>query len=192
VHLPWVGAIVQDLTPEIASHFGLRQRKGVLVRAVESSSPAAEAGVVRGDVIIAVDDHDVHSSEEYDRRVRDHTETSEIAFTVIRDAEPHQLTVKARPFPLERADALAWQLIGVELQESRGALHVTRVRPGSPAARIGFEVGDLVVGLGGLPVKNLDDFRRKMVDLRLAQTALVSIQRGPYLYHVPVPFGGNA
>ena len=191
VHLPWVGAIVQDLTPEIASHFGLRQRKGVLVRGVESSSPAAEAGVVRGDVIVAVDDHDVHSSEEYDRRVRDHTETSEIAFTVTRDAEPHRLTVKARPFPLERADALAWQLIGVELRESRGALHVIQVRPGSPAARIGFEVGDLVVGLGGLPVKNLDDFRRKMVDLRLAQTALVSIQRGPYLYHVPVPFGGN-
>ncbi len=191
VHLPWVGAIVQDLTPEIASHFGLRQRKGVLVRGVESGSPAAEAGVVRGDVILAVDDHDVHSSDEYDRRVRDHTETSEISFTVIGDAESHRLTVKARPYPLERADALAWQLIGVELQESRGALRVTQVRRGSPAARIGFEIGDLVVGLGGLPVKSLDDFRRKMVDIRLAQTALVSIQRGPYLYHVPVPFGGN-
>ena len=192
VHVPWVGAIVQDLTPELASHFGFRQRKGVLVRSVESDSPATESGVARGDVIVAVDGRDVHSAEEYDQRVRDHSEASEMEFSVIREGQGRQLTIKARRFPPERADTLAWQLIGIHVEEGRGALRLTRVRSASPAARIGLEAGDLILGLDGLRLKTLDEFRRKMIEVRLAQTALLSIQRGPYVYHVRVPFGGLA
>jgi hypothetical protein len=46
-----------------------------------------------------------------------------------------------------------------------------------------------IVALAGTPVKSVDEFRRKMIEIRLAQAALLSIRRGPYLYHVNVAFG---
>ncbi len=189
VHVPWVGAIVQDLTPELAVRFGLKQRRGVVVSGIEAGSPAADAGLQPADVITAIDGRDVRSAEEYDQRIRDHAENAEIPLSIVRDNEPRRISLHTRGFPPERADSLAWQLIGIQVGEARAALRVTRVRAGSSAARIGIESGDVVVALAGTPVKSVDEFRRKMIEIRVAQAALLSIRRGPYLYHVNVAFG---
>jgi len=189
VHVPWVGAIVQDLTPELARRLGLPQRKGVVIHGIENGSPAAAAGLQPADIITEIDGRGVHSAEEYDQRVRDHAEGAEIQFTIVRDNGSQRINLRARRFPLERADNLAWQLIGIQVGEDRGTLRVTRVRSGSSAARTGIEPGDVIVALAGTAVKSLDQFRRKMIEIRLAQAALLSIRRGPYLYNVNVAFG---
>jgi serine protease Do len=190
VHVPWIGAIVQDLSPELATHFHVTPGKGVLVRGVESESPAVDAGIAPGDVITAIDGRDVRSVEEYDQRIRDHAEGSDIELTLTRDGVTLRQRVHARRFPLERADKLAWQLLGVQVTEARDVLRITRIRPGSSAARIGMEAGDFIVALAGTPLRNVDDLRRKIIEIRLAQSALVSIRRGQYLYQVNVPFSG--
>ena len=192
VHVPWVGVVVQELTPDLAAHFGLDQRKGVLVREIETDSPAADAGVHRGDVVVGVGDSDIHSVEEYDRRVRDHSERSDIPLVVMRDGARQRLTVQARPFPIERAEGLSWQLLGIRVSQGRGGMRVTQVRPGSPAARLGLEGGDILVALAGSPVSDNDTFRRKMIEIRLAQSTLLSIRRGAYVYNVTVSLGGSA
>ena len=55
------GMQLQDLTAELTDAFALVPRRGVLVSAVESGSPAAEIGVERGLVIYRVGRHDVNS-----------------------------------------------------------------------------------------------------------------------------------
>ena len=192
VHVPWVGILAQDLTPEIAAQLGLRSsRRGVLARAVEDGSPAADAGIQAGEAVIAIDGHDLHSAQEYEQRIRDHGEHGDIVLQISRNGELHPVTVHARLYPLEKADGLAWRLLGLRLTEARHGLEVARVRPGSPVSRIGIENGDVVVALGGTPLKSTDEFRRKMIEIRLGQSALVSIRRGPYIYHVTVPFAGS-
>jgi S1-C subfamily serine protease len=52
--------------------------------------------------------------------------------------------------------------LGISLEEHRGRLFVTRVSPGSPAAGVGIEPDDLVLGIGGAPVEGLADFYRKL------------------------------
>jgi serine protease Do len=193
VHVPWVGVIVRDLTPELAIRLGIQTRRkgGVVVRGIESGSPAASARITPGEVITAIDGRDVHSAEEYDQRIRDHAESGPMEFTVTGEDGARQVTLHARRFPPERADALAWQLIGVRLTETRNALRVEAVRPQSPAARIGVAVGDGILALAGASVRTLEEFRRRMADVRLARGTLLSIRRGPYVYQVSVPFAGN-
>jgi serine protease Do len=193
VHVPWVGAIVQDLTSEIAARLGIQtpRKGGAVVRGIESGSPAADAGITPGEVITAIDGRDVRSAEEYDQRIRDHSENGAIEFTVIGADGARQVTLHARHFPAERADALAWQLIGVRVAETRGGLGVDAVRPQSPAARIGVDTGDMIVALAGVPVRTVEEFRRRVTDVRLARGTLVSIRRGPYLYQVNILFAGN-
>ena len=66
-------------------------------------------------------------------------------------------------------------------------LVVRRVRSGSPAARIGVQKGDRLLGLGGTPLRSVAELRRKMVEVRAARSILLSVGRGPYQYNVNVP-----
>src|SRR5213596_2169756 len=52
VEAPWIGVVVQTVTPELASHFSLKEKQGVLVRGIEQGSPAAKAGLQQGDVLL--------------------------------------------------------------------------------------------------------------------------------------------
>jgi len=98
---------------------------------------------------------------------------------------------KRRPIPENisslSADDLAWQLLGLAVGESENGLAVKKVRPGSPAARIGIERGDAIVGLSGTQTRTLAEFRRKIIDARLSQSLLVSIARGRQLYNMTIP-----
>jgi serine protease Do len=187
VQVPWVGALVQNLTPELAHHFGVR--RGVLVRGVEADSPASRGGLERGDLIAAIDGREVRSSDEYEQRVRDHTADSQLRFSLTRDGAERTVTVQASQYPLDRADDLAWQLLGVQVHEARDGMAVRRIRQGSSAARIRMAPGDYLVGLGGVALKDLAAFRKKMIEVRLSQSVLLSVQRGHRIYNVMVPLG---
>jgi serine protease Do len=60
-----LGMTVQELTPEIARSLSLTDTKGVVVSNVEEGSPADEAGVRRGDVILEVNQRKVESLKDY-------------------------------------------------------------------------------------------------------------------------------
>jgi serine protease Do len=186
VRRPWVGLLVQELTPELAQHFGARH--GVIVADVEPKSPGAAAGVERGDAIVKVDGHDVASREEFEQRIQDHTEGDRINLTLRREGRDEDVELRATAFPTARADELAWQLLGVEAGEDADGLIVRRVRGSSPAARIGVARGDRLLGLGGSPLHTLAELRKKMIEVRAARAVLLSIGRGNVQYNVNVPF----
>lgn len=60
---PWFGAAFQPVNREVANALGLDKPAGVLVQEVYRDSPAADAGVLSGDVIVAVNDKPVSELE---------------------------------------------------------------------------------------------------------------------------------
>ena len=185
VHHAWIGLVVQNLSPELAEHFGVR--RGVVVAAVESKSPAEAAGLARGDAITKVDGREVASRDEFEQRIEDHAEGDRVTLTLRRDGRDEDVRLAAAAFPVARADELAWQLLGLEAVADDEGLVVRRVRSGSPAARIGVQKGDRLLGLGGTPLRSVAELRRKMVEVRAARSILLSVGRGPYQYNVKVP-----
>jgi len=65
-----LGVELQSLTPELAQRLGVDEARGAVVAAVAPNSPAAEAGVRQGDVIVEVDRHAVASAEDATRALR--------------------------------------------------------------------------------------------------------------------------
>ncbi|GAH20563.1 unnamed protein product, partial [marine sediment metagenome] len=61
----WLGVYIQEVTPEIAEQFDLTEAKGVLVGDVIEDSPAEEAGIKRGDIIVKVNNEEVNSKGEF-------------------------------------------------------------------------------------------------------------------------------
>jgi len=76
-----LGVTVQDLNPELAEFFGVKD--GALVASVQKDSPAAKAGVKAGDVITAIDGKAIAGPDDVVAQVRE--KTGELTVTVMRD-----------------------------------------------------------------------------------------------------------
>jgi membrane-associated protease RseP (regulator of RpoE activity) len=96
---PSLGISGDELTTQLASYFGVKQGKGVLVREVVVGSPAAKAGLKAGDVIVAVDGKSVATVAELRQalEIKPAEEKRKLSLTIVRDR--HEQTV---PVELEK------------------------------------------------------------------------------------------
>ncbi|MBU1320607.1 MAG: PDZ domain-containing protein [candidate division Zixibacteria bacterium] len=83
----WLGVYMQDIDSELAEAFDLKTEDGVLIDDVVDDSPAEDAGIRRGDVIVKFDGADIKSSEELSKAVAGHEPGDEVQVVVLRDGE---------------------------------------------------------------------------------------------------------
>ena len=69
IQRPWIGAELQDVTPDIAESLGFARPEGALVADLHPDSPLINAGVQRGDVIVAIDGKAVETAKQLNYRV---------------------------------------------------------------------------------------------------------------------------
>jgi S1-C subfamily serine protease len=86
-----LGLDVRPITPEVAQQLNLRTSEGVIVARVDEGSPAAEAGIQRGDVIREINRQRVRSPADYQRITRDAKEGDRL--TVLLQRGPMSLYV---------------------------------------------------------------------------------------------------
>jgi serine protease Do len=88
-----IGVQIQELTKEAADAFGLKTANGALVNGVEREGPAAKAGVEMGDIILKVDNRDVHSSTELPRIITAVRPGTKVTLTVWRKGATKEIPV---------------------------------------------------------------------------------------------------
>ena len=185
----WIGIQTQDLTPELAFHFGADPGTGVVVSSVDADSPAAAAGLTRGSIITRVGSEKVRNSAEFASRTQGLAvgETIALEYSLQGKARSTQLRVAA--IPPEKLDAFAWTAIGIAVADAAEGRPVTveKVRDGSPAARIGLARGDSILAVGGHEIGDRDEFRRRCATVRNKNNVLLTVGRGRHLYRVTVP-----
>jgi|GEM_PF-1736053 hypothetical protein len=91
----FLGAQVQELSPELRLHFGAPEDAGVLVSKVEVGSPADLGGLRTGDVLTAIDGIPVQTRLGFHRFERKLDEADVVALTFLRDRSYHQETAVA-------------------------------------------------------------------------------------------------
>jgi len=80
-----MGLTIQDLTPEIAASLGIEDKDGVLVTDVEPASPAGEAGLRRGDLILEVNQEPVKDVQSFIKKIKGIKTKSIVSFFVKRE-----------------------------------------------------------------------------------------------------------
>jgi Do/DeqQ family serine protease len=193
VKRPWLGAKLQNITPEIAEGLGLKRASGALVAGVSANSPAAKAGIKTGDVIVSIEDQVVEDQNGFDYRfgtkplggqakvglLRSGRETVvTVALQSAPDRPREEVVIKSRS-PLSGAKvgnlspALAEEL---RLDPSAEGVVVLELGNGSIAQRLGFQKGDVVISINEKRVATSKDLERVTRDP--SRLWLVTILRG--------------
>ncbi|OYW58547.1 MAG: hypothetical protein B7Z40_22800 [Bosea sp. 12-68-7] len=167
VRRPWFGARLQALTPDVADGLGLDRPAGSVVAGVVEKGPAAEGGLRRSDVILAVDGVSVDDPESFGYRFATRPLGGVATLTVLRSGKRVVLPVRLVPAPELRPRepvTLAGRtpLSGITVMNLSPALAeelaidagtegvvVAEIEEGSTAARVGFQKGDIIQALNG-------------------------------------------
>jgi len=195
----FLGVVVQDLTPDLASEFGAKGHTGALVSEVSGDTPAASAGIRQGDVITAVNGKAVTNPGELRNRVAIIPPGTKVDLTVIRDgAEQHvSATLAERPGDETSAAAeeQATTAFGVEVApltpdlaarldygDTKGVL-VRAVVSGGAAERAGLEPGQLIVSVDRKPVTSVAEFEAAVAKAKDGRI-LLQVRDGPHSRYV--------
>jgi serine protease Do len=190
----WLGVSIQEITPELGKSLGLKENKGALVAQVISGSPAEKAGIEQGDVIVAFDGKEIGDSKDLPRTVASTPVGKAVTVRVSRDGKLLDRQVKlgemeekgvevAGKSPAHKSLGISVQNVTPQLAKSFGLKNpsgviVIRVEPGSPAAEAGIQEGDVISQVDRKPVKDADDFAKKVESAKGQESLLLLIQRG--------------
>lgn len=160
----WLGVVIQPVSQDLAESFGLDGARGALIADVASDSPAAEAGLQAGDIILSVNGEPVERSTTLPRLIGRVSPGEDIELKVLRDGERIDETVTVGDWPEDGAQAAApggmndtQTRLGVsvaplepgmlERNNLSSGVRVTEVDPSSVAAAAGVRAGDIIVAL---------------------------------------------
>jgi len=189
----WLGVIVQEVTPDLAKSFGLKEGKGALVADVEKGAPADTAGVKQGDVIISFDGKAITKMADLPLMVAETGVGKQVPVKVLREGSAKDFTVKIGELKDKEAAMTAEEGetnlgLSVEeitpemarrygLQEEDGIL-VMQVEPGSPADEAGMKRGDIIKKVNKKEVKTIAQFQRAIEKRKSGETILMLVKRG--------------
>ncbi|HLZ73532.1 Do family serine endopeptidase [Phenylobacterium sp.] len=197
----YIGATIQDITPDIAESLGLPVHQGALVADVVPDGPSARAGVRSGDLVLKVNGHAVTSSGDLTRQVAMVKAGDPIQIEIRRDGRPQALTIRSGLRPSEEQLALNDGGDGGPLGERGGSasgglglmvaphegggLTVERVSPASDAGQKGVRPGDVIEQVGGKKANSVADVSAAIKAAKEAghkQVLLLVTHNGRHVY----------
>jgi serine protease Do len=196
----WLGVQIQDLTPELATSFGLESSAGAVVSGVDKGSPAAAAGIRAGDVIVAFGGGTIANSGELPPLVAGTAPGTKVPVELWRKGQKKVLDVVVealaddRPAERPREKGVQPNRLGLvlsELDESeRRELKVERglfvESAVGAAAKAGIREGDIVIAVNDEDVASLAEFNRLLAKQPKDRTVALLVQRGGRSLYVPV------
>ena len=178
VRRPWLGATLQPVSREIADSLGLDRPTGALVSEVVADSPAAQAGLRRGDVVTEVDGRAVDDPESLGYRLGTKSIGASATLTARRNgrqlslplrlvAAPETparetLTLRGRsPFSGATVVNLSPAVMEeLSIESFREGVVVEDVAAGSTAANVGLQKGDVILAVNDAKIARTSDLQR--------------------------------
>ncbi len=198
-----IGISIQDVNSQLADSFGLDRPRGALVGSVETGGPADKGGIKAGDIIVRVDGKLIERDAEVPTLISGTKPGSDSQIEVWRDRSVKKLTVRVAELKEDGEKAAS----AVAAPDATGALGLS-VRPlqpeekrqvktdgvlvveeaAGPAGQAGVQPGDIILAVGGTPVRSAADLQAAVK--KSGKVVPLLIQRGEAQIFVPVRTGG--
>jgi serine protease Do len=197
----YLGVAIQPVSADLAEQFGVDIREGVVVTQVFPNTPAAEAGLKTGDVVVAFGNEKVVSPRQLQILVERTPIGQQETLRVVRDGREMKLTITGREQPSDfgavarsnssdRQSEPATELEGLGLEvadldkdvaeqlgvkDAQGVV-ITDVQPGSPAANAGLSSSMIITEVNRKPVRSAKEFRAAVDEQSLEKGVLLLVR----------------
>jgi len=182
-----LGASAQDITPDLAKAFDLKNgQSGAVITQVIPDSAADKSGLKAGDIVIAVNDKPVRDGSDLRNYIGLLRIGQKVEMTIVREGKQKKLVavVEEPESSSKLGKAIHEKLEGAEFADIiegnplygrvQGVL-VAQVEPGSMAMRAGLRKGDLIISANRKEVKSVDDLAKAV---KGGPKILLNIRRG--------------
>jgi len=199
----YLGVHIQDLTPELARAFGLKDGTGVLIGDVSADTPASRAGLKKGDVILKVNGEPVGAMNQLHVQIAQFAPGTQIKLQIWRNGSTQDVSVKLDEFKdqdekVASAEVTGAALEGVQVQDlssdiiqqlnlpagTHGVV-VTSVDPSSAAAAAQLNRGDVIQEVNHKPISNTSDYQQALSGVG-KQAVLLLVNHGGVTGYVVV------
>lgn len=185
VQQAYIGVDLGPVPEKELKKLGLPQKKGVRVMDVTKGGPAATGGLLKGDIILTVENFPIESPEEYSAKMRDYAAGNRVKMEVLRQGKRLKVEVVAGTVPLALADRIVSGQLGMVVKPSKkGGLRISSLRRGTPAYKNQMRVGDMVLQVNGTDVNSMEQFQQSILRARRKGSALLLMRRGRSIYRV--------
>jgi len=195
----WIGVSIQDLTPELARSFGLKEARGVLISSVNPGEPADQAGLKAGDIIVSFDGKPVNEISDLPRIVATTVPGKSVEIKALRDGKEKTFFIKvgtkvdeeeAEAVPADETDGTPDKRLGLSEQpitpeiakrlgkkETDGVI-ISSVKPESPSSEAGLRRGDIVKEIDRKPIRSMNDYSKALTEAEKNEVVLFLVERG--------------
>ncbi len=200
-----IAVAIGEVTKEVADSLGLPKAEGALVSSVEPGGPADKAGIQPGDIITKYNGHEVNTATDLPRMVGDTAPGTKATITIWRKGQSRDLpitiaemqpdkvakaeTKKPTP-PKERAsNALGIAVSDIPADQKKSLKITNGVTVDAvegPAARAGFEKGDIILRVGDTDITSAKQFDSVAQNLDPSKMVAVLVRRGDNTQFVPL------
>ncbi|MGD9854779.1 MAG: Do family serine endopeptidase [Planctomycetaceae bacterium] len=210
----YLGVQLQGMTPQLRQQFGVPNGHGALVAHVFDGTPAGDAGIQPGDVILSFAGQDVQHSVQLQGVVEQLDVGKTYPMAVLREGKEVALDVTLREMPEDFSPAMQslrksgsespqaeeqFNELGLEIgkvdsdaakelgigDDAQGVL-VTAVEPNGPAAQVGIQAGDVIERVGNQKVASPEEFEAAVDKLSVADGVVMLVRRGDATHFVVV------
>jgi serine protease Do len=191
----WLGVTIQPMTKELAGQFDLKDEKGALVSDVIEGSPAEDAGLKRGDIIMEFKGKEVDSPLALRNMVAATLPGAEVDLKIIREGKEKTLTVKIGELPEEEAGLMgAYEnvLKGVHVQdltpEIRKNLGISKRVEGVVVTFVGEDIGlrrgDVILEVNRNPVRSVKEYDAVASKIKPGSDVLLLVYRDGGVFYM--------
>lgn len=208
----WLGIEIIPVNKAIAKHFNISGEKGVLINKVLSNSPAEKSGLLRGDIILKINDKKISDIRKLQAMVVKFGPNKKIKIQVLRDNKKINLSLITGEMPSVQSMAegqesqeqkndqqikrnIKWngaeftdlsdefrKRFGVEINE-QGVI-VINIENGSLSQEMGLVVGDVIRSLNRKKVASVNDFEKISKKVKLSEGIVFDINRNGKLIYI--------
>ena len=194
----WVGITVQSIDEKLARYLKVPAKRGVMVTSVEPQSPAQNAGLQEGDIILAIDNKKINSIGDYQSVAKGLEAGHALKANLWRNGQKKTVSVKTKVFPIELADDLAYRLLGIKVEGltkkrrkrhriiAREGVMIADLKADSQLADIGARRGDVIRQIDDYSIENTEDFKKAIIKFRNKNSVVLLVQRGEQGYYITV------
>ena len=187
-----VSVLPAEADPGRAKAAGYDGRGGVIVANVYQDTPAAAAGLRRGDVLTAVDAAPINDGQALRNVTAFATPGDKVTVTLYRDGKQTKLPVTIGEYPTDELNFSSTDPrsnFGLTLRDSAdarggGPVEVAAVAPASPADDAGLQAGDVVIAINRQPIQNARQAQELLAESDPAAGAVVTVGSGNRMYNL--------